>query len=114
MHAANTARIQEKTLPALHAGHCSVPKRRFGISITAGGDTLEDISEFLEHIAREMTVNPGIMGSTVGGCSYGGHYDIEDRGEHITAAAFKQQLRDWIASKRAAQNVSNQTPPPMA
>ncbi len=79
----------------------SVPKRRFGITLTAGGNSLEDIVELLEHIAREMTVNPGIMGSTIGGCDYGGHYDIEDRGEHITPASYRQALEDWLSERRA-------------
>jgi hypothetical protein len=94
----------------LASSPCSVPKRRFGITLTAGGNTLEDISELLEHIAREMTANPGIMSSTIGGCDYGGHYDIEDRGEHITKASYRQSLEDWIQGERRARNAERSNP----
>ena len=77
-----------------------VPRRRFGIRLEGGGDTPEEVIDLLRHMADEMEMNPGTISSTVGGCGHGGHYDVEDRGEHITPETFRADLKAWMDSKR--------------
>ena len=77
-----------------------VPRRRFGIRLEGGGDTPEEVIDLLRHMANEMEMNPGTTSSTVGGCGHGGHYDVEDRGEHITPETFRAGLEAWMESKR--------------
>lgn len=66
------------------------------MTLSAGADTREDLAEMLDHIASEMTNNPGLTNSTIGGVSYGAHYDIFDRGEEFTPERFKRELRAWM------------------
>jgi hypothetical protein len=79
---------------------CSAPVRRYEFTLKAGADTRESLADLLDHIAGEMINNPGISGSTIGGCSYGGHYEIRDRGAHITPETFKADLDAWMKRGR--------------
>lgn len=89
-----------------------VPRRRFGIRLEGGGDSPEEVIDLLRHMADEMEMNPGTISSTVGGCGHGGHYDVEDRGAHITPASFRADLKAWMESKR--HNAKADLPPTAA
>lgn len=80
------------------------PKRRFGFRAEGGADSRDQAIEMLRHMADEMERNPGLIGSTIGGCSYGGHYFVTDRGDHITPRSFRESLAKWMQQTRGARS----------
>jgi len=78
----------------------SAPKRRFEITISAGGDTREDALRLLCQFAED--INSGSNGAVSGGVSVGGYYEVTED-PVMTHERYVRELNEHLESGKGEQ-----------